>query len=165
MRQMGAGTSIAGNVAFKEAATAVADVGVEKARVFILANATGNVLWTDNAAGGYVATWEPAFDPIALEWDSDPRVVRLPATSAEPSFGATRNQTSYIIHRLCEVDGPPFAAGQKCSDASIKTSGSKAGVSAATPDVEPDPQPFYRVTSRVKGPRNTFSIVQVILTY
>lgn len=160
MRQMGAGTSIAGNVAFKEAATAVADVGVEKARIFVQANSVGNTLWNDSAADGYFATWDPAFDPLT-SWPATS--VTLPTTDG--AYVETKNRTSYVIHRLCETAGAPYGPGQRCSEAAIKGPGSRGGIHAATPDLTPQPQPFYRVTARVAGPRNTFSIVQVIMTY
>src|ERR1700712_1198303 len=55
LRQMGAGTSIAGNVAFKESATSVADRGTEFARKWITDNYSSNA--TDAFAAGYYSSW------------------------------------------------------------------------------------------------------------
>ena len=163
MRQTGTGTSIAGNIAFKEGATSVADVGVEKALVFLGPKKSGTALWADDPTEGYFATWDPSFNPATHDWNLA-TVKKLPV--ADPSFLDSKNQTSYVIHRLCEQPGAPGSvAGQRCSEAVVPTAGSKGGVSAATPDIQPDPQPFYRVTARVAGPRNTVSIVQVIVTF
>ena len=54
LRQMGAGTSIAGNLAFKENATFVADRGAEVALQYIQAVATD--LTVNTPASGYAAT-------------------------------------------------------------------------------------------------------------
>ena len=50
LRQMGVGTSIAGNVAFKENATSVADRGTEAARAWLIANL--GIIANDSTADG-----------------------------------------------------------------------------------------------------------------
>jgi len=66
MRQMSAGASIAGNIAFKESATAVADRGAEKARAWLTANP--GVLSNDNFAVGYHSSWAASVDPGTFNW-------------------------------------------------------------------------------------------------
>lgn len=155
MRQMGAGVSIAGNVAFKENATAVADRGVEEARSWIRANP--NLLNAHQAAFGYFATWGALVDPAQFDWANSSRVLATQDAN-------TGNETRYIIHRLCANVGPPNVIGQDCSDGSPLNSGAtQGGGHYGTPSFTPPPVPFYRVTARVTGPRNTVSFVQVIM--
>ena len=73
LRQMGAGTSIAGNIAFKENATSVADRGTEFANAWLVANYA--ITASDSIANGYISNWGTSVDPIGWErvlhrWDS-----------------------------------------------------------------------------------------------
>jgi hypothetical protein len=70
----------------------------------------------------------------------------------------------YIIHRLCKIDGTLSAAGQECvipqGDVEKGTGGGGAsgpGVSAVVK------RPYFRVTARVVGPRDTVSYVQMVM--
>lgn len=160
LRQMGAGTSIAGNVAFKENATSVADRGIEVARAWLLANAAN--LNIDNPAAGYYSSWNTNVDPTTYDW-------RIQASGdADPSgieAASTGNQTRFIIRRLCQTPGiSPSAAGQVCSDGVRPSEGGtmESGTYASS-KFAPLPTPFYQVTARVKGPRNTYSYVQVVM--
>ena len=67
---MGVGTSIAGNIAFKENATFVADRGAEVAMAYIKPPfpAPPTDTSADSLANGYWSSWVDGFDPIALPW-------------------------------------------------------------------------------------------------
>ena len=153
MRQMGAGTSIAGNVAFKEIATSVADVGAEDARVWIAGNQL--VLNTDNFAQGYHSSWNASVDPTTFDW------AQARTVAPAPDVG---NAALVYIERLCETPNiPANAPTQVCSDRPIGTGPSRGG--GSYPSVLPTtpPQPYFRVTTRVDGPRNTRSYTQVLM--
>src|SRR5471032_278355 len=60
MRSIDAGTLVAGNIGFREAAVATADTGVEAARTWLLANSTS--LNTDNTTAGYYSTRQDSLD-------------------------------------------------------------------------------------------------------
>ena len=154
LRQMSSGVSIAGNLAFKQGATAVADVGIEQARAFL----TGAPPPTINIpASGYYATWAGSVDPWDATWD--------PMWSAVPDIVTASGRVRFIIQRLCNSTGPAVGGAQQCSDAIPKSSGgeSKGGCSYNDCKETLDPQPFFRVTARVMGPRNTVSYTQVLM--
>lgn len=156
MRQMGAGVSIAGNVAFKETATSVADRGIEVARAWYMNPSNASKLWDNDPTAGYYATWAGGIDPSTYNWATGSVVLTDDAN--------TGHETRYIIHRLCQNIGSPVVPGQSCSDGVVSNSGStRGGASYGNPNFEPPPGPFYRVTARVAGPRNTFSFVQVVM--
>lgn len=158
MRQMGTGISIAGNIAFKQNATSTADSGTEAARAWIvlMGQTTPAVLFADAPALGYNATWGASVDPTTFNWDTASVAVALDA--------ATGNDVRYVIHRLCQSTGPASAATQVCSDIASDNGRSREGGSYAPGSVQsPVFQPYYRVTARVLGPRNTVSYTQVIL--
>ena len=92
LRQMGVGTSIAGNVAFKENATSVADRGTEAARAWLIANSA--ISASDSVANGYLSSWGAGVDPTALDWDNQ-------SLTLVDDQAQTGNTTRIIIQRLC----------------------------------------------------------------
>ena len=155
LRQMGAGTSIAGNVAFKENATSVADRGTEFANAWLVANYA--ITSSDSIANGYISNWGTSVDPTTFDWNQARLLVDDEAQ--------TGNRTRFIIHRLCEFkDLSAFDPAQKCSDSPVLNSGDSRG-GASYPGVLPGTtvKPFFRITTRVDGPRNTLSFTQVLV--
>lgn len=155
LRQMGVGTSIAGNIAFKENATYTADRGAEVAIAYLQLPTTD--LTVDDAANGYQATWAAGLDPLALPWGSS---LALPDDSVHP----TGNNANFIVQRLCRNPGSALDPAQRCSDVPMENpfrSHGNAGSGAGLPSTTPFP--FYRVTTRVLGPRNTVSYTQVLM--
>ena len=153
---MGTGTSIAGNIAFKENATSVADRGTEFANAWLIANYA--ITASDSVADGYLSSWGGSVDPTTFDWDAQ-------AKTLTDDQAQTGNTTRFIIQRLCAL--PNVSAldpTQTCSDSPVINSGeSRAG--AGYPGVLPTTKnkPFFRITTRVDGPRNTISYTQVLV--
>ena len=150
LRQMGAGTSIAGNVAFKENATSVADRGTEVARRWLIANtATPRQRCRPE---GYHSSWAGSVDPTTF--DLDRRGVarccrRRPAQTGNTGRGH---------HPAALRDAEPERAAptQLCSDSPGQPAGRRGGGGSTRSILSDDSTaPFYRVTTRVDGPRNT----------
>ena len=154
LRQMSSGVSIAGNIAFKQGATAVADVGIEQARAFITGAPPPTI---DIPASGYYATWAGSVDPGDATWD--------PMWNAVPDIVTASGSVRFIIQRLCSSTGPAVGGAQQCSDAIPKSLGgeTKGGGCYGCKTAKLDPAPFFRVTARVTGPRNTVSYTQVLM--
>ena len=156
LRQMGVGTSIAGNVAFKEKATSVADGGTEFARAWLMANSA--ITANDSVANGYLSSWAGGVDPTAFDWAGQSRTL----TDDQAQTG---NTTRMIIHRLCATANmSALDPAQRCSDFPVINAGESRG-GGGYPSVLPGtaPSPFFRVTTRVDGPRNTISYTQVLM--
>ena len=155
LRQMGTGTSIAGNIAFKENATSVADRGTEFANAWLIANYA--ITATDSVADGYLSSWGSSVDPTTFDWDAQ-------AKTLIDDQAQTGNTTRFIIQRLCRcpTSAPStrrrmlgFARPQQRRVARRRRlPGRPAG------DEE---QAFFRITTRVDGPRNTISYTQVLV--
>jgi type IV pilus assembly protein PilX len=156
LRQMGTGTSIAGNVAFKENATSVADRGTEFANNWIVANSALTAL--DSFADGYDSSWNAGSDPAALDWDNK-------AKTLNDDFLQTGNKIRFIIQRLCATPGmSALNPAQRCSDFVVDaTTGSRAGAGYPGVLTTITTQPFFRITTRVDGPRNTVSYTQAVV--
>jgi len=156
LRQMGIGTSIAGNVAFKENATSVADRGTEAARAWLIANSA--ITSNDSIVDGYLSSWAGGVDPTLFDWAGQSRTLI-------DDQGQTGNTARIIIQRLCAVAGmSAIDPAQTCSDFPVLNAGESRG-GGGYPSVLPGtaPSPFFRVTTRVDGPRNTVSYTQVLM--
>ena len=75
-RQVGTGLTIAGNLAFKQAATAAADFGVEDARKWLTGAATAGISLNIDKAPGYYSSWDTTFDPATFDWTNNATVTR-----------------------------------------------------------------------------------------
>jgi Tfp pilus assembly protein PilX len=152
---------IAGNLAFKKNATSAGDLGVEDARAWLMAQ-TSIGLSSDQASLGYYATWAPSFDPLTYNWSAGTN-----AAEATVDDGSG-NRVMYVIHRLCSITGSFNLPAQTCvrpsslnavgAGTSLGAGGGGAGVTVNVVSV-----PYFRITTRIEGPRNTLSYVQVIM--
>jgi type IV pilus assembly protein PilX len=156
MRSVDNTVVIAGNIAFKQASLQVSDRGSRDAMGWLSVNNTA-ALNDDNPSFGYFSARPPSepdwFDPVT--W----------AGAAVTNGGipdASGNTVSYVIHRMCSLPGLGTDEGaQACTryypPSQKLDSGSKA-VGQAQYDSKS--QFFYRVTTRVDGPRNSVTITQ-----
>lgn len=163
MRSVDTTTIIAGNLAFQQTATHSGDVGTETAVVWLEAN-NNPTLWGDIPAQGYVSRRQ---DPAAAQsWDSFWSAVLVPAGQVV-TLGldaVTGNTVSYTIQRLCNALGDPTSPAVDC--AVPQTVGTAAGGSkgAGVVALLYNSAIYYRITTRVAGPRNTVSYVQTIVS-
>lgn len=157
MRQLGSNTSIAGNLAFKQGATSIADAGIESGRAWVFANAA--TLNNDAADAGYYSSWGTGeVDPTSAAW----KTMWDRAPEQVPSPG---NNVAFIVQRLCLTPGlSSDNPAQRCSDSGGNNAGgSKGGGSYGEIPFTPIAKPFYRITARVRGPRNTLSYTQIVM--
>ncbi len=154
---------IAGNLAFQQSAVQSGDAGTEAAIVWLENNNVGTTLFNDARPSGYVSSRQ---DPTTGQsWDQFWTTVLVPGgqTVTLPIDGAG-NTVSYTIQRLCNVSNmSPTAPGVDCAQpqsSSNITTGSKGAGAIA---LQYNGQIYYRITSRVVGPRNTISFIQTIV--
>lgn len=171
MRSMDTSTAIAGNMAFKQAATNAADTGIESAIAWLENSNAANALTATNAAAGYSAsTSSNANYPLGAKfWDTllPSGVCHLnqfgQGCIAAPEANANGNKLSYMIQRLCPVTGSANGAGCAVVAGSVVSSGNNEGAGeeqlSSTFSVV-----YYRITVRVLGPRNSVSYVQSIVS-
>lgn len=178
MRSMDTTNLIAGNMAFKQAATQSSDVGVESAIAWLTANNAGSFLNDNSFVAGYAASspsnaalplgeafWNALLASGVCNLDLDPLtpVVTPRACVATPKANASGNRVSYMIQRLCSATGSTNGNGCSVVPGVIVSTGedesagavAMAGVSTAV---------YYRITVRVVGPRNSVSYVQAIVS-
>jgi len=175
MRSVDTANLVAGNLSFHQSAIHAGERSTEVAISWLESNnALGDLdLFDDNAAAGYLASRPPdgSGDPSAGEsWDAFwSRVLRAQSVFAPPSAptcptddnaDAACNNVRYVIQRLCATTGAPHVANCAKQPASISSGGSfgAGGVSPLTSN-----QVYYRITTRIAGPRNTVAYIQTIV--
>lgn len=154
---------IAGNLAFRQGATHAADWGIEQARAW-LNSQSATTLDTDQPGvtngGGYWANMQSGLDFTG----SDPAKTHFNwSTATNLGTDANGNQVQYVIHRLCNAAGMTSSTQCITSSTGGTSSGTKGGAAYGTFALSGTTQLYYRITTRVVGPRNTTSYVQVVV--
>jgi Tfp pilus assembly protein PilX len=157
---------VSGNLAFREAAMLSADRATEDAMVSCINNQDYHGIVE---CDGYRQKREdPDPSPVGEgegtgdggSWDHFWERVVAPGNQYK-SIGsdAAGNLVYYVIHRLCDKEGK--ATRFICPESPRGTStGSKKGGGGPEPS---DLQVYYRITSRVLGPRNTVVYTQTVI--
>lgn len=180
MRSVDTAGVMTGNLAFNRASVTISDVGIEAARNLAMsldtatptcANTKTCVSWTSNPAAfpcqapsgamtsrWYWANWQTFNDNFRdYDW-ANSCVIPVGTLPAELSG----YQVSYVVHRMCQNDGDPV--GNNCVSGLVTLTGgsAKGSVDYQSYNVQTDAasaQPFYRITVRVLGPRNSEAYV------
>jgi type IV pilus assembly protein PilX len=165
MRSVYTGNIIAGNLAYQEAATNSADVGIEKAIVWLESNNTGTTLQDNIDIDGTHPIGYFAFtqDPAATQsWDDFWKILPSNRINTLPP-DAAGNTTSYVIHRLCHVKGDPATPGTGCARSPEVGAGIGNSQGVGVIALLYNSKIYYRITARVGGPKSTVSFVQTIV--
>lgn len=191
MRSIDTGLSIAGNLAFKEATTAVADIATDKATTWLQANSSpATNLQKDQPAKAFYADWRIGCDftgnktPTVPEddvvWGTTGTGCHVSAAQVAAADLPSGYSASYVITRMCTCEGTPGA--NVCTVAGVpNTANVCAGISARLPahgsaladyraptgseaSLIATASPYYRVVTRVVGPRNTTSYIETVVT-
>jgi type IV pilus assembly protein PilX len=167
IRSVDTNTVIAGNLAFKQTATASADAAVETAIAWLEANNNGTSLDSSNVAAGYSASISNnPTDPVGVAyWDSrsaNACILNSGVCSASAGQDASGNTSEYLIERLCATTGG--VAGARCvvPAGTVNSSGNGEGVDDIK--IAVSKEVYYRIIVKVTGPRNTTSYVQTIVS-
>lgn len=180
IRSVDTNAMIAGNLAFRQAATTSGDAGIEAAMgALTQMNAAGlgiNVMNNtptnhpfnvDAPAAGYYSSLNPNLSltdptqPLRINWTN--------ADSVSLGFDATTGNTvRYIIQRMCRDANQP-TQNTPCMYGTSNISLMQQNIQYP-PDVCNGPgcpvegqTTMYRITSRTDGPRNSVSYVQAIV--
>lgn len=156
MRSVDTNVLIAGNLAFRNAATSAGDAGIEAARNWLTVQPAGTLTNDQGPGSGYIANWQDTFNPGTFDWS---------ATGASIFVGndASGNAVSYVIHRMC-AESAKTTDATDCYKIATGSSGStKGGGAYGSTPLSGSAQPYYRITARVAGPRGTVSFVQAFV--
>ncbi|MDP2783001.1 MAG: hypothetical protein Q8O38_00205 [Sulfurimicrobium sp.] len=169
---------VAGNLAFKQAATSSADAGVEASIPWMVTTNTAQLAlnkdpWMDPThafnvdapANGYYSSIAAPVDLTAAStWTS---AASRPGTGA--NFDAngldstTGNTVRYIIQRMCRNANQVLSTANCLFSDASEDDGSMRGRDYSDAGLGTGAisgSPVYRITARVTGPKNTVSYIQ-----
>lgn len=173
MVSLRAGVSAAGNIAFRQAATRVGDIAVEDGLQWLVANAVGTNLNSDRT--GYYATHNGVAGGCSATAAFTPQSYDFANNACALQHGSTVSGYSiyYVIHRMAATGG----LGLPCTDAMAECMfapvASSAGIAPGSTHVSGQSYQtaitntaglvYYRITVKVKGPRNNNRYVQAFV--
>ncbi len=152
MRSVDTGNLIAGNLAFRNAAINASDGGLEAARGWLMGQSAGT-LQTDGATG-YVANWQEQFDPKTFNWAGAGTTVGTDSID---------NTVYYVIHRMCRESGKSIDATDCTKVTALSVGSTKGGAGYGSAALTGSSLPYFRITTKVIGPKNTVSYVQAFV--
>jgi Tfp pilus assembly protein PilX len=171
IRSIDTGTLVSGNIGFRESAVASGDSGIELARNWLMANQ--NTLDNDQSTFGYYASRQDSVDITGnatpgtadgVDWGGSNPSAPVKAYDAGTATDGTGNHVYYLIQRLCAAPGSSNSTN--CTVIAITGMGSTQG----SPTYDRHGLPlqnavYYRITSRIEGPKSTVGYVQAIVQF
>lgn len=161
LRSVDTTVMVSGNIALKQAAILGADQGTQAAVTWLETNNIGTTLQSSLPGVGYYSNLVLP-DPdwfVDSSWDG---AVDLNGGAAD----IAGNKIKYIIHRQCTLSALGYdQGGNQCAaidesvGGSVLTEGDsfRAGVGNVFARAK---KVYYRITTRVTGPRNAVSVIQ-----
>jgi type IV pilus assembly protein PilX len=162
VRSVDTSNIIAGNLAFKQAATNSGDIAVESAVAWLEANNIGANLNGNIPAQGYAATANPP-RALGVTWDDYWRDVLVPAGVVAVGQDVAGNTAAYAIQRMCNQALPPTTPMAGCAFSLSIIPLATSSKTGGTVQFTYTSQVMYRITARVTGPRNTVSYIQTMI--
>lgn len=171
-RTVDTGILVAGNVAMQKSATRQGDQGTEAAIAWLVDKAINDptALYEDANITGYVnypfyvanavSDVPTSLQTWAQWWDSYAGSNTPAALALDSNTG---NTVSYLIQRLCDANGAPYSSGVNCIGPP-QTSGTGGTKGAGMVALQRPTAVYYRITSRIVGPRNTVSLIQTVIS-
>lgn len=153
---------IAGNMAFQQSATQSGNLGAEQAISWLFANRVNAGLdqhKLGDGGSGYSATRR--VPPSGTSWDVYWTNVLAPAGKVTLGTDAAGNTVEYVIDRLCNSTGTFTAAGCAISPTGNVTGGNSMG--AGVQRLNFNNAVYYRIITRIQGPRSTASFVETVV--
>jgi Tfp pilus assembly protein PilX len=170
VRSVDTSTVVAGNLAFKESTIQAADQGTDQAVQWLNANTGTGTLNNDNlAVAGNIMYYSSGQLASGANWWTVPAA--WAGFSGSAFTDTSGNQIYIVIHRMCTQPNTTYngnGAGGVANICSLyfPASGASTGgsMSVGSFTFQGNPNLYYRITSRVQGPRNTFSYIQTMVT-
>lgn len=175
VRSVDTSTIIAGNLAFKQAATAAADAGVAAAVPWLAVTEASQAVSPYVSAAHAFNIDSPAtgyYSSIAAPVNLTDAATWAVGTS-RPGTGAnfdgngydanTGNTVRYIIQRVCRTANQLLSTDNCLFSDVAGNKGSKRGRLSYEAGMSSDStlgSPIYRITARVTGPKNSVSYIQ-----
>lgn len=163
LRSLDSTNFIAGNLAFRQSAVHLVEVGIEQATNWLETNPAARAV--DDQANGYKASWAQGLDlrPPNGKWAEyfDGLQARQVPNGIPQGYGVR-----YLIQRLCPSQGG-FSTSEYMSEGCIYTKSTHCPGGSKTTGTGSGVQycyaAHYRITVLVTGPRNSIAVAQSLV--
>ena len=178
LRSVDSGTSIAGNLAFKQASIGPINYAIEQANYALFdAPAVSRITdpWNHAPTFNYYANLQTGESTSGVPADIYGSSYVYPGAFTAYTDPTTGYQVRWVIERMCRGPGsapgayfgdPLVSAGIQACDTmvpKVTTAGTTMELCDQGKICDVPPQPLYRVTVRVDGPANTVTYAQAML--
>jgi Tfp pilus assembly protein PilX len=167
---------VATNVVYRQAALSLADNGVQLATAAIAAKAAAGQINNDDGVNGYfsaIPVTEPTSYADSGIWSCGvdavcPTAAQVCSSNAACINDVTKGQgltVFYKVHRMCTQPNAAYNAANNNCALTVKTGGTSPGGSLAVGATQFTGNPiiYFRITTRVDGPRNTRMVTQTVV--
>ena len=160
LRATEAGSSVAGNLAFRQSSMALINIAIERAADDLFYHQFITDTTNDDLPHNYYATLQPGMNAHGIP-------AKLQSAAAYPggfqsvTDGNTGNTAKWVIERVCTVTGDPLVNIGQCDVLLPKVSPGKTTMKGGGPPTIP--QPIFRQTIRIEGPQNTVTYAQAMM--
>jgi Tfp pilus assembly protein PilX len=167
---------VATNVVYRQAALNLADNGVQLATAAIATRAAAGQINNDDNVNGYfsaIPVTEPTSYADAGVWTPGADAVLLTAAQVCGGNAACITEVTkgqgltvyYKVHRMCTLANAAYNAANNNCALTVRTGGTAPGGSLAVGATQFTGNPilYFRITTRVDGPRNTRMVTQTVV--
>jgi type IV pilus assembly protein PilX len=181
IRSVDTGTLVLGNLGFKQDTQLAADDAARSAMAWLSDNVGKGTLNADRVTDGYYAKADPNLDPtgnnaartLKVGWDTNSCAVTTTRLCPSAELQLSNDvKAKYLIQRLCNAAGDPYASGSTIACArplssSTVTTGNVGNLSYTNPTFNSTTTftQYYRILVRATGPRNTTTFTESIVHY
>jgi len=163
MRSVDTGTIVVGNIAFRQATIHSADQGLQQGFNFISANSGTAALYNDDNTLGVGSKGYWSSTPTTERNWMNPNEWNNAAVINAGNPDASGNVVYYAIERLCQ-DPNVANTSTICAATPDNTAITGEGIDASGANYfTRPPATHYRITSKSVGPRNSITIVQMLI--
>jgi len=187
VRSVDSGTTVLGNLGFKQETVASTERATQTAIEWLAANATS--LDANNTAVGYYASATDNLDAtgqlsshagrVLVDWNGDTCAYASGTVTGRCTLAARTVTTAsatepvtlrYAIFRLCSATGSPTAPGNSCaapvnSGAGVASDKGSLDYSKPAPLTGTAQGTYYRIVVQAVGARSTSSITETIVQF
>jgi Tfp pilus assembly protein PilX len=166
-------TLIATNVASRQGALSLADTGVQLAVANIQTRALAATVDFDDLTNGYFSStpvgettnWADSAVWTCGNNAACPTAAQLCGGDAACVTNSTGYTVLYKVHRMCTLANLAYNAGANSCALTEASSSSGKGMSLAVGGFKGAPPltPYFRITTRVDGPRDTRTVTQTVV--
>lgn len=186
IRSTDSATLVAGNLGFKQSGLASSDMAAEAAIAWLGQQSTTS-LQSDITASGYLASYDPEGPDIKsgqtwaeywedtsklptgykcwISWSGSPPVASCQNSSHGQTADAAGNRSAYLIQRLCTAAGAQTSSATGCAQVDSDSTASTSSKGAGKVNISGSSEVYYRITTRIDGPRNTVTYTQTVVAF